>query len=84
MVNVFSPALAPPTQISTRCVPGGQAEVSLARKLTTVAPGGTTGTVDAQNNWWGSFFGPSSSGQDALIANGNPVDSTPFSRFPIF
>src|SRR5712691_11828510 len=42
MVNVFSPALAPPTQISTRWVPGGQAEVSLARKFTTVAAGGTT------------------------------------------
>src|SRR6266852_6209710 len=42
MVNIFSPALAPPTQISTRWVPVGQAEVSLARKLTTFAPGGTT------------------------------------------
>ena len=42
MTSRFSPALAPPTQISTRWVPAGQAEVSLARKLTTFAPGGTT------------------------------------------
>ena len=49
-----------------------------------IATGGYTGTLNATNNWWGSFFGPSSSGQDALITNGNSVTSTPFSRFPIF
>src|SRR5438552_14038110 len=42
MVKVFSPAFAPLAQISTRWVPAGQADVSLARKLTTFAPGGTT------------------------------------------
>ncbi len=55
-----------------------------AKGALVIATGGVTDTVNAENNWWGSFFGPSSSGQDALIANGNPVDSTPFSRFPIF
>jgi nitrous oxidase accessory protein NosD len=48
-----------------------------------IAAGGYTGTLNATNNWWGSFFGPSSSGQDALITNGNSVTSSPFSRFPI-
>lgn len=48
-----------------------------------IASSGTSGTVDARFNWWGSFFGPSSSGQDALITNGNSVNSSSFSRLPI-
>ena len=48
-----------------------------------IAAGGYAGTLNATNNWWGSFFGPSSSGQDAMITNGNSVTSSPFSRFPI-
>ncbi len=54
-----------------------------AKGALVIAAGGYTGTLNATNNWWGSFFGPSSSGQDALIPNGNSVTSSPFSRFPI-
>jgi nitrous oxidase accessory protein NosD len=46
-----------------------------------VQAGAYAGTLDAENNWWGSFFGPS--GND-VVTNGNSVDVTPFSRFPIF
>ena len=45
-----------------------------------VQSGAYTGTLNAENNWWGSFFGPS--GND-VISNGNSIDTTPFSRFPI-
>jgi parallel beta-helix repeat protein len=55
-----------------------------AKGALVIAAGGYTGTLDATHNWWGSFFGPSSSGHDALITNGNAVLSSPFSRFPIF
>lgn len=55
-----------------------------AKGALVIASGGYTGTLDATNNWWGSFFGPSSSGRDSLVANGASVTSTPFSRFPIF
>ena len=54
-----------------------------AKGALVVAAGGYTGTLDARYNWWGSFFGPDGTGEDALITNGTAVTSSPFSRFPI-
>ena len=52
-----------------------------------VSPTAYTGTLDARNNWWGSFDGPSGLGSghgNSIIANGNTILFNPFSRFPIF
>ena len=51
-----------------------------------VNAGQYTGTLDATNNWWGASSGPSGDGPgsgDAVIANGNSVNFTPFATAPV-
>jgi nitrous oxidase accessory protein NosD len=48
-----------------------------------VAPGGHTGTLNAERNWWGAATGPNTPGADRVNAPSGAVDFTPWLLAPV-